>query len=206
MPVKKRRKAVKRKPKLKSPVCKPCWELKYCPYGPLVEFFPLSPASFSLTEIRRIHSEVTAGFVKGRNRNEAKILSEVERFLWSEPSQWQYIKRFDSTELACNVFGHICPVFLTAEPFTETKEGRHVSRHIPRAVMLQVVRRDGQICQKCHKPVPDDEVEFDHEIPFSRGGPVTAANLRLVHRRCNRTKSDSLAELLWSHEEADGQT
>ncbi len=22
-------------------VCKPCWELKYCPYGPLVEEFPL---------------------------------------------------------------------------------------------------------------------------------------------------------------------
>src|ERR1700687_6218253 len=21
--------------------CKPCWELKYCPYGPLVEQFPL---------------------------------------------------------------------------------------------------------------------------------------------------------------------
>jgi hypothetical protein len=25
-------------------VCKPCWELKYCPYGPLVENFPLSRA------------------------------------------------------------------------------------------------------------------------------------------------------------------
>src|SRR5688500_13415874 len=24
-------------------VCKPCWELKYCPYGPLVEDFPLPP-------------------------------------------------------------------------------------------------------------------------------------------------------------------
>jgi hypothetical protein len=22
-------------------VCKPCWELRYCPYGPLVEAFPL---------------------------------------------------------------------------------------------------------------------------------------------------------------------
>jgi hypothetical protein len=22
-------------------ICKPCWELKYCPYGPLVEDFPL---------------------------------------------------------------------------------------------------------------------------------------------------------------------
>ena len=25
--------------------CKPCWELKYCPYGPLVEDFPLLPIS-----------------------------------------------------------------------------------------------------------------------------------------------------------------
>ncbi len=22
-------------------ICKPCWELKYCPYGPLVEKFPI---------------------------------------------------------------------------------------------------------------------------------------------------------------------
>ena len=22
-------------------VCKPCWEIKYCPYGPLIEQFPL---------------------------------------------------------------------------------------------------------------------------------------------------------------------
>ena len=26
-----------------SRVCKPCWELKYCPYGPLVEQLPLLP-------------------------------------------------------------------------------------------------------------------------------------------------------------------
>jgi hypothetical protein len=32
--------------------------------------------------------------------------------------------------------------------------------------MLKVVRRDGQICQKCNQPVADDEVEFDHLIPF----------------------------------------
>ncbi len=23
-------------------VCKPCWEIKYCPYGPLVEEFPIA--------------------------------------------------------------------------------------------------------------------------------------------------------------------
>ena len=26
-------------------LCKPCWELHYCPYGPLVEDFPLLPPS-----------------------------------------------------------------------------------------------------------------------------------------------------------------
>ena len=31
-------------------VCKPCWELKYCPYGPLVEDFPLPPPTLAETE------------------------------------------------------------------------------------------------------------------------------------------------------------
>lgn len=31
-------------------VCKPCWELKYCPYGPLVEQLPLLPATLVETE------------------------------------------------------------------------------------------------------------------------------------------------------------
>src|SRR5947208_7931432 len=31
-------------------VCKPCWELKYCPYGPLVEDFPFPPPTRAATE------------------------------------------------------------------------------------------------------------------------------------------------------------
>ena len=31
---------MRRKQFPKGSVCKPCWELKYCPYGWLVEFFP----------------------------------------------------------------------------------------------------------------------------------------------------------------------
>jgi 5-methylcytosine-specific restriction endonuclease McrA len=62
--------------------------------------------------------------------------------------------------------------------------------------MLKVIRRDGQICQKCHRPVPDDKVEFDHIIPFAKGGTSTAHNLRLLCYDCNREKSDSLDEIL----------
>lgn len=42
----------------------------------------------------------------------------------------------------------------------------------------------------------DDEVEFDHIIPHSKGGPLSVENIRLLCRACNRKKSDSLAELL----------
>ncbi|MGH9891902.1 MAG: HNH endonuclease [bacterium] len=94
------------------------------------------------------------------------------------------------------VFGHVCPVFFVAEPLTETLTLRSHTRTISREVMLKVVRRDGQICQRCHEPVRDDEVEFDHVIPFSKGGRSTAENLRLVHQNCNRRKGDSLREVL----------
>ncbi len=62
--------------------------------------------------------------------------------------------------------------------------------------MMKVVRRDGQICQICHKNVPDNEIEFDHIIPVSKGGPVSVENLRVLCSVCNAKKSDSLKELL----------
>ena len=31
-------------------LCKPCWELQYCPYGPVVEDFPLLPVLRSEAE------------------------------------------------------------------------------------------------------------------------------------------------------------
>lgn len=34
----------------KTRVCKPCWELKYCPYGPLVEQSPILPVTRSSAE------------------------------------------------------------------------------------------------------------------------------------------------------------
>ena len=100
------------------------------------------------------------------------------------------------------MFGHICPVFLVAEGATETKVGRRPpSRHIPRDVMLKVVRRDGHMCQLCGRNVSDNELHLDHIIPVSRGGISTVENLRLLCAECNREKSDSLDELLWHPKE-----
>jgi 5-methylcytosine-specific restriction endonuclease McrA len=64
--------------------------------------------------------------------------------------------------------------------------------------MLKVVRRDGQICQECNRNVPDTEIEFDHIVPASKGGPVSVDNLRVLCKKCNRKKGNSLEKILES--------
>ena len=121
-------------------VCKPCWELKYCPYGPLVEEFPLPEKD---------------------------------------------------DERSCRIFGHHCPVFHVAEPLTETRVLRTITRTIPRPVQFRVLKRDNQICAVCGNPVLDVDIHFDHIIPWSKGGPTAEHNIRLLCSRCNRKRGNS---------------
>lgn len=57
-------------------VCKPCWELKYCPYGPFVEQSPLLPSirSKAKTHNEHIKNILDSGFI-----GTVKQLSEEEK-------------------------------------------------------------------------------------------------------------------------------
>jgi len=124
-------------------VCKPCWELKYCPYGPLVENFPI---------------------------------------------------REEPDEKSCRIFGHDCPVFYVNEPLTETRELRNISRTIPRIIQFKVLKRENQICRNCGKSVLDEDIHFDHIIPYSKGGATEDYNIRLLCSTCNRKRSNNFEE------------
>jgi 5-methylcytosine-specific restriction endonuclease McrA len=71
------------------------------------------------------------------------------------------------------------------------------SRHIPKAVQREVWRRDGGRCafigsngRRCNS---DYNLQFDHyPIPFARGGPSTADNLRLLCAKHNRFTAEQL--------------
>lgn len=117
-------------------ICKPCWELNYCPYGSLVEDFPIN----------------------------------------------------DHEDYTCRIFGHTCPVFIVAEPFTETRKQRNISRNIPQVVKFEVFKRDNQVCQVCRKNIPYDEINFDHIIPWSKGGSSEASNIRILCESCNKSR------------------
>jgi 5-methylcytosine-specific restriction endonuclease McrA len=60
---------------------------------------------------------------------------------------------------------------------------------IPRAVRLAVWERDGGRCVDCGG---DFELQYDHVIPWSRGGATSVENLQLLCAACNREKSDGL--------------
>ncbi len=176
-------------------VCKPCWEIKYCPYGYLVEDFPLlAPKREEALE----HNVYLESCLKSGVMQNGTPLDTERRKLFES-----MIAEFDSREFpvdylpeekesACKNYGHICPVFFVHEPCTETNELRRVGRSIPYHVKTRVARRDNYICQECGRYLKDDEVEFDHIIPISKGGSSEESNLRLTCRECNRRKSNKI--------------
>lgn len=174
-------------------VCKPCWELRYCPYGPMVEDSPLLPVTLTAAED---HNLYLINCLEGGVTPDGKALSRARRKLFRDmvaefrPEEHPLKIPRPLAEMQCTVFGHLCPVMFAAEGFTETSAARRIGRYIPFQMKMRVVRRDNYTCQHCGKNLKDDEVEFDHIIPVARGGSAEEHNIRLTCFDCNRDKSD----------------
>ena len=63
------------------------------------------------------------------------------------------------------------------------------SRRISEEVRDSVWNRDGGKCVQCGS---NENLEFDHIIPFSKGGANTKRNIQLLCESCNRAKSDNI--------------
>jgi hypothetical protein len=90
-------------------VCKPCWELKYCPYGPLVEDFPvLRPTrEAAITHNEFLKEQLQKGAYSGWRKQVFE--AEVKNF---DPREYPKQHKQEEIEKSCTVFGHMCPVFL----------------------------------------------------------------------------------------------
>jgi len=68
-----------------------------------------------------------------------------------------------------------------------------ISRQIPAAVKVEVWSRDGGKCVQCGSM---DNLHFDHDVPWSKGGSsITAANVKLMCARHNLEKADKILSL-----------
>lgn len=63
------------------------------------------------------------------------------------------------------------------------------SRHIPQDIKIAVWQRDQGKCVQCSNT---SYLEFDHIIPFSKGGASTTNNVQLLCRKCNLEKGDRI--------------
>jgi len=68
------------------------------------------------------------------------------------------------------------------------KQQRH-PRYIPATVKREVWRRDKGECVECGSK---ERLEYDHIIPFSKGGSNTARNMQLLCENCNRKKLNKI--------------
>ncbi|MCQ2485208.1 MAG: HNH endonuclease [Clostridia bacterium] len=178
-------------------ICKPCWELKYCPYGALVEEFPLPPL---LVSEHREHIKYLKKCLEKNAMGEYFDipLDDKRRKLFQEEVESDdesdfvhKLSKFEK-EASCTEFGHLCPAYFVSEPFTETSFGRNRSRNIPHATIIRVARRDNNTCQVCGKILLDRDIEIDHIIPYSRGGTSDESNLRVTCLECNRKKGKKI--------------
>lgn len=65
----------------------------------------------------------------------------------------------------------------------------NIERRIPDSVKREVWNRDGGRCSRCGSR---EKLEFDHIIPYSKGGGNTARNIELLCMDCNRKKSNAI--------------
>ena len=63
------------------------------------------------------------------------------------------------------------------------------SRKISQSVKDKVWNRDGGKCVLCGS---NENIEFDHIVPFSKGGANTYRNIQILCESCNRRKSDNI--------------
>jgi hypothetical protein len=63
------------------------------------------------------------------------------------------------------------------------------TRHIPHEIKIAVWQRDGGKCVQCGAT---SYLEYDHIIPFTKGGASTVNNVQILCRRCNLQKSDRI--------------
>ena len=90
------------------------------------------------------------------------------------------------------LFGRIFAVYNLITKITGSYGNDDSSRIFSDSVKKELFH-PGYICSWCNNKILSiDDAEVDHITPFSQGGKTDISNAQLLHRHCNREKSDTM--------------
>ena len=136
--------------------------------------------------------------VKIKNKRKARKIAKRYNEYWNERKRALVAEQSKKTaefyEEKCSYCGEIIPKNQNTCEYCgydkrpiEVIEKRR--RNISTQVKREVWRRDEGKCVECGSK---ERLEYDHIIPFSRGGSNTTRNIQLLCEDCNRKKSSNI--------------
>jgi hypothetical protein len=125
-----------------------------------------------------------------RGPESVRVYEKVFQGVWSDKGLFELIDYRIEWDGRRNVFKFYLKAVGKEAPGAEAANALAQRRLIPAEVKKEVWVRDGGKCQLCGAT---DNLHFDHDIPFSKGGSsIAAENVRILCARHNIQKSDKI--------------
>lgn len=120
-----------------------------------------------------------------------RVYEKIRPGIWSDNGIFHLVDAWTERDEHRRVYKFRLKAVQGEEDLSQPAPDRPAPRRIiPTAVKLEVWKRDAGKCVICGA---NNELHFDHDVPFSRGGTsVTAANVQLLCALHNLAKRDSI--------------
>lgn len=119
-----------------------------------------------------------------------KVYEKIRTGIWVYAGLFRLVDAWQELANGRKVFKFMLEITDEALPAIASTADLEHTRIIPPAVKLEVWKRDKGKCVKCGA---SDNLHFDHDIPYSKGGSsLVAANIQLLCAKHNLAKHDRL--------------
>ncbi len=120
-----------------------------------------------------------------------RVYEKLKQGIWSYNGVFHLVEAWNEHDGTRKVFRFKLVAVEGEEDFTALPLSNVQRRRlIPTSVKVEVWKRDGGRCVKCGA---NDELHFDHDVPYSKGGTsITSENVQLLCARHNLGKRDRI--------------
>lgn len=144
----------------------------------------------SLTQNGKFHHAAQEAKSERRQSERVRVYEKIRTGIWSYNGVFHLVDSWTEPDEHRTVFKFRLIAVEDDDSAVVPSVNTPRRRIIPTAVKLAVWKRDGGKCVKCGAI---DELHFDHDLPWAKGGTsLTEANVQLLCQRHNLEKSDDI--------------